>query len=371
MCKVAITLSVAILLWGLTACSGSQFTKYDQELFDEVPLSLSESKQVILKNPSDTQVQKILGIGFGAGTNKEGHFRIDRVLVGSRPVGLKDITLPPGSALNIYLTYEPRDLETTRANFAGWSTGVPARFEPYRPGQEPAALEKQKAIHRTVLLVVYEEPQGGVQEIELVGQAIVGPNGEVALPDEGGGPCVAEGTTACFVGTFTINIPKMFATGPMELEMSGPVRFSISGGDVSLRMDDFPFVVIPIQGNGPGEPLEGQPVDSVTIVISGERAVTATGTFDGSHLDLNDAAFRVRVVVGEIQPEDVVAGLSPIVDFNIEKMHISTTEPFINGQITLEIDTQLSSQPSGNPIFDEFLGNAEIHVTMSGELQLP
>ena len=363
---------LAVTLLSLAvSCSGKQFTTYDSEIFDEIPLTQSETKTIALKNHFGDSVQKILGIGFSAGSNKEGNFRISRVLVSSRPVGLKDITVPPESSLNIEITYEPRNLQTTAANYNGWATGAPARFVPYRPGASPPISDNNQAIHRAVLLVVYAEPQEGVQEIELMGKAVAGPGGETALPEEGGGPCKAEASTACFVGKFSFNIPKMFATGPMELDLSGPVRFSISGDQVQLRMDDFPFVLVPIKGNGPGQPLEGQPVDSVSIVISGERGILATGTFDGTHIDLNDVAFRIRVVVGEIKKEDVTAGLNPIVDFNLEKLHMSTSDPFISGKITLSIDTKLPATPSGNPIFDKFLGNAEINVKMPGELQLP
>lgn len=353
----------------LSACQTSNFATWRVETFDATPITRSETRILSLRNDSTEEVQKLLGVGFdGSGDGRE-HFRIDKASVGSRTVALKEIVVPPGSSLNIQVTYEPRDLETTKADFGGWVTGEEERFVPYKPGEEPKPKEMLEAIHRVVLLAVYESPRGGISQIELVGEAVPGPNGEIAVSPEGGGDCETGGGIACLTGLFSMDIPDLFTTGPIENELSGPIAFSIDGGSASLRMENMPPILIVLKGNGPGEPLEGQPVSSASIIIRGVQGVTGEGTFDGSQLELTGLGFRIQVVIGEVATEDL-ANINPIVDFTLEDLTLTTEEPFTDGRMTLKIDTTLPEKPSGNPIFDEFLGNKQIVVRFSGTLIL-
>ncbi|MBI4124366.1 MAG: hypothetical protein HY466_00350 [Deltaproteobacteria bacterium] len=364
------SLYISALLAGLlAACQPANFSQWRQETFDSTPITTSQSKTISLQNENGEAVQKLSGVGFdGTGDGHE-HFRIEKVLVGQRLVGQKDIIVPPGSTLNIQLTYEPRNLETTRADFGGWVTGEPEKFVPYNPDDPPPPPDNDRAIHRVVLLAAYEEPKSGLTMVELVGEAVPGPNGEVSLPEAGISACEAEAGTACFEGNFSMDIPALFTTGPVEDQLAGPIRFAIQGGAASLRMDDVPPILIILKGNGPGEPLEGQPVSAVSIIIKGVQGVAAEGSFDGSRLELAGLSFRILVVVGEISQEDI-SGLNPIVDFTLEDLVLTTEEPFVDGQITLKIDTTLSQAPSGNPIFDEFLGEKQIIVRFQGQLNL-
>ena len=348
-------------------CSPSNFSAWRVENFEATPITQSETKTISLRNENDA-VQKVT-VGFDGSGDGHQHFSIDKVAVGDRTVGLKDIVIPPGSSLNVQVTYEPKDLETTKADFGGWVTGQPDQFVPYKPGEEPKGPEKTEAVHRVVLLAVYEAPQSGITQIELVGKAVAGPNGEVSLPQSGSGECAAGQGIACFSGNFSMDIPKLFTTGPIENPLAGSIRFAIQGSDASLDMENLPPILIILKGNGPGEPLEGQPVSAVSIVIKGVQGVTAHGTFDGSQLELSGLSFRIQVVVGEITQDDI-PNINPIVDFSLENLTLTTEEPFTDGRITLKIDNTLSEKPSGNPIFDEFLGGKNIIVRFKGNLSL-
>ncbi len=357
-----------LFLFPVVACQPANFTDWRRELFAETPVTQNQTKMISMRNDNSEEVQKISGIGFDGSGDGRQHFRIDKITVGDRPVSSKDIVIPPGSSLNIQMTYEPRSLETTNADFGGWiTTSEPAPFVPHKPGEEPEAPEEPEAIHRALLIAVYETPKSGVSQIELVGRAVPGPNGEVSLPEAGTGICESGPGRACFTGIFSMDIPDLFTEGPVEEELIGPIRFAMEGGIASLNMSDLPPILIVLRGNGPGEPLEGQPVSSVSIIVKGVSGVTAQGTFDGSRLELSDLGFRIQVVVGEITRE-MMTNINPIVDFTLENLRLTTEEPLVDGQMTLLIDTTLSDNPSGNPIFDEFFGNKQILVRFRGNL---
>ncbi len=359
----AIFLFLASFQWG---CQPANFTAWQQEKFDKTPITESQTKTISLRNNNSQDVEKLLGVGFDGSSDGRVHFSIDKVMVGTRTVGTKNIIVPPGSSLNIQITYKPRNLDTTQASFGGWVTGEEPRFNPYKPGEEPPPPDHSEATHRVVLLAVYESPQSGISQIELVGEAVPGPNGEISLPESGASDCQPGGETACFTGDFSIDIPKIFTTGPQQTPLAGPIRFSISDG-IKLDMTDLPPIVFVLKGNGPGEPLEGQPIGAVSIVIRGVEGVQASGTFDGSQIEMQDLAFRIQVVIGEIGPEDAL-GIAPVVDFTIDKLSMTTEEPLTDGKITLMIDKTLSQNPSGNPIFDDFFGGVQILVRFKGNL---
>ena len=355
-------------LFGLVGCSSNQFSSFHVEVFGEIPITQSVTKTISLRNTESRAVQQLLDVGFAASGNEGGHFRIEKVMVGGRVVQPHDIKVPPGSSLNVEVTYQPRDLETTRASYGNVQTGQTVRAQPLNPGEKAPTLDKTHAIHRGLIMAIYDGPTSGIVEVELRGDAVAGPNGEMALPEAGKIDCIPDGTLACFSGKFLIDIPKLLSGGPMELEMGGPIPFHLSGSQVQLHMDEFPPVLLLLKGNGPGEPLEGQPVPAVSIVISGVPAVTATGDFDGSRIELSDVGFRVRVVVGKIGRDQMGASMPSIVDFKLEMLKMTTKQPLTDGHIVMELRTKLSSKPSGNPIFDEFLGGADIIVTLDGEL---
>lgn len=234
--------------------------------------------------------------------------------------------------------------------------------------------EYEPAIHRAMLIVAYDNPQAGYVHVELVGGAVPGPNGEVTAIPMGGageGECVAQGTTACFTGTFSIDLPGLMTGGAVEVPMNGPVPFTVENGAAELNMDEFPPVLLALKGNGPGEPLEGKPVDAVSIVISGTPECIATGSFDGRNLSLAGVGFRIRVLLGEITYDDINPGLVSAVDFNIEDLEIITDEPFDGSKIIFGVEATLSENPSGNGLFDAFLGGVRVVVKFTGMLELP
>ena len=349
------------------ACSeADQFASYQREVLGEVSIGSSVSKQIVLQNPSIDGVQHIVGLNFEAGDNAAGHFRIDNVEVGgvAQNPRDKDISVPAGSILQIYITYEPLNLQTSVADYGGWRTGAIEAMS----SLVGKASDEDIVYHRAIVAVVYDRPQIGIVEIEVIGEALPGPNGEVTAVGGSQGECAGDAGTACYTGGFAIELPDIMAGGPKQLKMTGPAVFEISGSSLAIDMGTFPAVLLVLEGNGPGEPLEGKPINAVSIIISGTEDVTATGTFDGSRLELNGVAFRIRVVLGEITEADITPGLQAAVDFDIKDISLTTSKPYTNGSITLMVEAVLSKQPSGNPMFDQFLGGTRVVVTMDGTL---
>jgi len=159
--------------------------------------------------------------------------------------------------------------------------------------------------------------------------------------------------------------------GALEVPMNGAIPFKFDAGSAELNMDEFPPVLIVVKGNGPGEPLEGKPVDAITIIISGTPEIISNGSFDGSSLSMSEIAFRIRVLLGEKTYEDITPSLATAVDFNITGLEIATDEPFDGSKIIFGVETTLSEAPSGNSLFDTFLGGARVVVKFTGMLELP
>lgn len=386
--RIFVIFAISLLL---TSCrSGDQFASFQREFVGEVAMGGSVSKKITLANPSTDEVQHILGLNFDAGQNLSGHFQIEKVEVGGVPVNPrdKDITIPPGSILQIYVKYQPLNLDTTVTDLGGWSTGQP---EIYVPGPPAPAQEKtvdagqtmkellgasaepdlsydnDHAIHRAMMVAVYDYPQIGIVQMELVGRAVVGPDGQRSAGGSSG-ECPEDAGILCYKGGFAMELPDIMKTGPAPLVMTGPVVFQLSGPSVSLDMATFPAALLVLKGNGPGEPLEGKPISAISLVVSGPEGIKASGTFDGTNLTVNGVAFRIRVVLGEIGKDDITPGLQASVDFNVTDLQITTTKPFTNGSIGLSVETTLSKEPSGNPMFDQMLGGIRVNVSMDGSL---
>jgi hypothetical protein len=347
----------------LTGCSGNQFSAYQVESFDTTPITMSAQKVIYVGNPDTEEEQHIRAIAFDKGSNSAGHFRIDTVKVGEQTVGTKDIVIPPGGALAITVTYEPLNMETTFANYGGWETGRPEHWIP-KPADEITEEDDSHAIHRAILQASYDYPKPGIIQIELVGQAIVGPNGEIAAGGKPGECTPGEGVV-CYTGGFAIDIPQLYAGGPRDLVLTGAIKFAISGGEVSMRMDDFPSALMILKSSEIPELPSGV---TGTLVISGGQGKTAAGTFDGSRIAMKDVVFRIRFVLGELTAADVTPGLASMIDFEAPNLEIDTIEPLSQGQITMHLETTLSDKPSGNDLFDQFLSNAKVVVVMKGQL---
>lgn len=334
-------------LWSLVSgillvCSCNQteqFTQWMTENFEATPITQKATHTISFRNPHSMENQHLLGVDFSLGTNEQGNFRIEKVEVGNRIVSPKQITIPPGSSLNLVVTYEPRQL---------------------LPEED----------HRSVVFLVYDQPRTGIIQVELVGKASPGPNGEESVA-VGMKECTPAAGVACFEGVFEFEIPKIMSKGPMNVELTGPIAFALEGREASLMMDSFPVVLIPLKGNGPGEPLEGQPVSAVSIIITGMPGKMASGTFDGLTMELEDIGFKVRVVLGELNMDQVTPGIATLVNFNIEDLKLITQEPFLDGRVLFKIETTLAEKPSGNPLFDQFLGGAQIIVRLKGTLTTP
>jgi hypothetical protein len=350
----------------LLSCSGDQFSSWRVESFDTTLVTENSQKTIYINNPDSSKEQHVRGIGFDKGSNAAGHFRLDSIQVGNQYVSAQDIIIPPGGTLAINTTYEPQNLETTFARYGGWETGRPDRWVPVHPDELEDRLneEEEEAIHRAILQLTYDYPQPGIVQIELVGFAREGPNGEIVA---GGipGECTPGNGIACYSGGFAIDIPQLYDGGPRDLELSGAVKFAISGGEATLSMDDFPLALMVLRSSEIPQLPSGV---TATLIISGSQDVTAVGTFDGSRLTLSGVSFRIRFVLGELSAEDVTAGVAAMVDFDISDLEITTTEPLSQGGITLHLETTLSEAPTGDALFDQFLSNATVTVIMKGLL---
>ena len=373
---------VICLIFGFLGCSnGGLFSSYRKETFSITKVTESKSKTVQLLNESDRDVQHVMSMAFYADSNKKGHFQVTEVRVGAEKVGLTNIFIPPMGVLNITITYAPLDVETTEADFGGWITTSEDRWERTSSNDAISTMSNMMeeedvdaAIHRAMLMVAYDEPGKGYVHVELVGGSEPGPNGElttVPMGGRGGIECVAEGNRSCFLGAFSIDLPGLMSGGAIEIPIPGAIPFTMEGSSAELNLDEFPAILIVLKGNGPGEPLEGKPVDALSIIISGTPESIATGSFDGGNLSLSDVDFRVRVLLGEITDEDITPSLATAVDFNITELEIVTEEPFDGSRIVFGTEATLSSAPSGNGLFDSFLGGARIVVKFTGMLELP
>ena len=356
-------IGAALMLMTLAACSeGGSYVVFETEVFDTTAITESTTKTIILGNSSNDQEQHLSAIGFDRGSNAAGHFRIDGLEVGGQQVGTSDVVIPPGSALHVTVTYSPMDLEPSQAAYGGWVTGEEERWIPKHP--DDVGKDGEEAIyHRAILEAVYDYPKDGIFYVQLVGEAEEGPGGE----EHGGGAfatCTPGGGTACYFGGFSLDLPELAPGGPQELTLTGPIRMAIAGGEVTLRMDDFPYAIMYLRSEEIPQLPSGV---TATMVISGAVGVEAKGTFDGTRVELEGVGFRIRVALGELAAEDVQQGISAMVDFELSDLVIETIQPLSQGMITMHLETTIPENPSGNELFDQFLSGATVIAIMEGE----
>lgn len=338
-------------------------------MFETTPIGQSQKHTFVVGELNPDAQLHVSEIDFDRSSNSAGHFRLEKVMVGNKLVDKKDIVIPPGSALYITVSYSPLDLKTSKASYGGWETGRDERWLPKDPKEVEGEAANEKplsAIHRSLFYVLYDEGREGMLTVQMSGEAVVGLNGEASVP-RAGGPCEPGNGTACYKGKFSVDIPQLAPGGPKDMDLLGPVRFSIDGSTLELRMDDFPPAVMYLRSTE----ISQLPAGVVaTLIVSGAEGYSAKGTFDGARITLSDVNFRVRVALGELKSEDVALGAAAMVDFNVPKLDITTTEPLSQGKITLRMETTLPQNPSGNAIFDQFLSNAKIVLIMKGEFGL-
>lgn len=364
--------SIVLALIGLMvgACSTPhQFTRYEMEKFDITPITGQSQKTIKLINPSKTNVQHITAVMFDGGGNEGGHFKIERIDIGGEKVPAKDMTIPVAGYADVVVSYVPKDLISTTAEYGLWKTGPETAVSAMVTLGSGVTANKTAAVHRGIIVAQYDYPEQGNVYIEIVGQAVEGPHGEKTFSgDTATGECVPSDTMMCYQGNFSINLPGLMSGGALEIVMQGMIPFTTSGGALELDMNQFPDVLIPLRGNGPGEPLEGKPVSAISIIIDGAPDVVATGSYDGGGIHLENVGFRIRVVLGSVAYEDIATGLNAAVDFTVDHLSMTSPRPFDGNTILMEVLTTLSSNPSGNKLFDQFLGGADVIVQFDGTL---
>lgn len=358
---ILLTLSLALF----AGCSGSdaKFTGWQTQEFGRAEITSSTTRALTLANPSNDSEQHIRAIAFDRGSNFAGHFSIEKVSVNGRQIGLTDIIVPPGGTLLITVAYAPKSLTTSQGVYGGWVTGENKPWVPTSPEEAENFSKDKVRVHRAIIEMVYDYPSEGIYYFQLVGEPLPGPNGEVSL---GGGQtsCTPGGGIACYNGGFSIDVPQLSPGGLKALEMTGPIKFSLDGSVVNLKMDDFPYVIYYLRSSEIPQLPGGV---NATLVISGAQDAEASGTFDGSRLTVDDVTFRIRVALGELTKEDLKRGMAAIVDFEIPGLKVTTIRPLSDGVITLHLETSLPSNPSGNPLFDQFLSGVKIIAAMEGE----
>ncbi|MBN1283717.1 MAG: hypothetical protein JXA24_08115 [Proteobacteria bacterium] len=336
---------------------------YQTEVFAKTAVTESTTKTIVLANSSGDREQRMRAIGFDRGSNSAGHFRIDRMTVGGQAVGTSDVVIPPGSSLQVTITYAPMDLNRSLAAYGGWVTGERERWIPKHP-DEVGKEEEGPIYQRAIIEAVYDYPGEGIFFVELVGTAVKGPNGE----EEAGGAfatCTPGNGVACYTGGFALDIPDLAPGGPKLLELTGPIRFSVAGGEATLRMDDFPYAIMYLRSEEIPQLPSGV---TATMIVSGAQGAEAKGTFDGARLDLAGVGFRIRVALGELTADDARQGIPALVDFELSDLVIETVKPLSQGAITMRLETTIPENPSGNELFDQFLSGASVIAIMEGEL---
>ncbi|PIR24634.1 MAG: hypothetical protein COX62_00080 [Deltaproteobacteria bacterium CG_4_10_14_0_2_um_filter_43_8] len=359
----------AVLL--LAACSQApdQFTAWQDEVFPKTQITLESTRSITIANPSKDEEQHLRFAGFEPYSNAEGHFQVTQVLVGGQESQQKDIVIPPGDVLKVKVTYSPLNLETTKASFGGWVTGETERWTPVTEDQvgeyQQSQVKEYSALHRGLLQFMFDSPREGLVYVQLIGEAAPGPNGELAIGATLG-ECTPGDQRACYSGGFALDIPSLLPGGPTDLIITGKIPITISDEGATLSMDEFPPVIMYLRSTEIPDLPSGV---TATMIITGSKKIVAEGSFDGTRLDLDGVSFRIRVVLGELDPEQVTPGLAGIVDFDIPNLMLETLEPLSGGNITLRLETTLPAAPSGNDLFDQFLGNAKIIAFMKGQLE--
>lgn len=370
------------LALALAACSQRlPFSEYQRTEFAQTAVTQSTTRVIRLENPSSIQPQHVRSIAFDAGGNPGGNFQLSKVVVGGRAVAPRDIIVPANGVLELHLLYAPRSLETTQATFGGVESGAPPRIAPQAPAEksvragQAAAFGMQRllggkaaavplALHRGLLVMTYDQPNEGLLQLELVGTAALGPNGEVAI--SGAGECVVDGSTACFSGVLRITMPGVVDTA-QETELSGKWALQIDAGTVRADMARFPVALFVISGDQLPSSL---PVAALSIAISGDDKTVAEGTFDGQSLQIERAAFRARIYT-QAETVESIADKAALIDFVIPDITITTASPLDGNQIMLAVDTTLGPNPTGVPLGDQALGGKQIKVEIAGTLALP
>jgi len=339
-------------------------SQWQTESFSKTAITQSSQKVFRLSNYSSTDEQHIRSIAFDRGSNIAEHFRMASLKVGAQLVDATDIVIPPNSYLEVTVSYSPKNMDTSLANYNGWVTGEEERFIPKHPDEiAKAAATEKPVIHRAVLQAVYDYPKTEIYYIHLVGYAEKGPQGETTI-SAGSVNCYPGNGAACFDGDFLLDIPSLAPGGPKSLEISGPIKFQLEGNTIHLKMNDFPYVLMVLRS----EEIPQLPSGVIaTLVISGSEDVVASGSFDGNRVILDNMSFRIRVALGELSLSQVKQGMSALVDFDVDDISIETISPLDQGWIRMQLETSLPNNPSGNELFDQFLSNANIMGILEGD----
>lgn len=230
----------------MTACSGDtdQMSGIVASVaFDTIACKPFE-REVLFRNPNTEAAQRFMGVYIEPGSNPEGYFKLTKVRVNDSeyPVlggASADILVPPGSNVAATVTYNPK------------------------------AITKNKNRHRAVLTFLFNGPDLGVVQYELLGNAQTmyegcgeGPEGDVYsfTVDQVDFTIVGEGFDN---NQFSMTIPGS--------DVSRPFKFYVVDGVATMYKEEFPEFQID------GDELPA----ALTVTLSDDEV---TGTFDGSAL---------------------------------------------------------------------------------------
>lgn len=248
----------------------------------------------------------IAGAAISAGTDPEGNFSLDSILVGTEETtsvggALTEIAIPAGASYTFKVSYSP----------------------------------KTSGSHSAVIDVAYRAPEIQVDEFQLGGESVEGETKCVSLN---------EGSKVNFDGNLILTVSRLVAaTSKLSAALSSddgiealtPVPLDITldlkGGTATLPeiapADNF---ILPLPG--PAVPVLGGCLKTDTVITSTREA---TGTYDSS--------------VGSITLNDVVVSLDS--DFNTTITVTLTTDDVSLTNLATPINTQ-AIQAFGTAHFD-------------------
>ncbi len=239
---LAFILSIPFL--SILACGGD---KQVSGIFAEAAYSteacVGKEKIIHIRNDNSSEPQRIMGVYFEYGTNKDNVFKITKVSVGSAEYAptnsnlAQEIIIPAGDVMSVYTTYDPQ--------VAG--------------------------NHETYLDVFLNGPQLGIKQIRLKGATTDDKCAEVAAN---------RGTIQNFNITSLKIIVKASSLpgGVLELpvaqaDIHGSVKFASNRGRASMKQDEFPTFTLRASQLPGGQANVGLDIG------------TYQGTFDGSKLE--------------------------------------------------------------------------------------
>jgi len=236
----------------ILACGGGD--KQVSGIFAQADYStvacVEKEKVINIRNDNSSEPQRIMGVYFEYGTNKDNYFKIKKVMVGSAEYAptnsnlAQEIIIPAGDVMSVYTSYKPRALGS----------------------------------HETFLDVFLNGPQLGIKQVRLSGKA------DTKTPDCGQAPAGDLKTFKVDKVTIKTVAGSVNAETPLT-NITESFKFTVNNGKAIMTKDDFPSISIPVPDVG----------NIVADLAAGDEV---QGTFDGSVLSFDAVTLTTSVGLG-------------------------------------------------------------------------